>query len=187
MGEEIYLIGKIIENFVGRKLPLLKEVMSVFFYYHKTCNLTVKQSSASTTKQLIKLWRQTEIPLRQESSIILSIIRFHHRWILLSKSKCQKKSPTQKKKELIFCNDLNKLFDISHANALNEIDATKKHFLESQRQPSRRGFINNFEPSTEAMEICCIDQSETNANKNGKIIISIFFVNKYLWMIQFFH
>ncbi|XP_044596983.1 uncharacterized protein LOC123273609 isoform X2 [Cotesia glomerata] len=166
MREEIYLIGQMNQDFVGRKLPLLKEVMSIFFYHHKTCNLTIKQSSASTTKQLIELWRKTGIPLRQESSIILSIIRSHNRWILLSKSKRQKKSPTQKKKESIFCNDLQKLFDISHANVLNEIDATKKHFLESQRKPSRRGFINDFGPITEDMEICCLDQSETNANRD---------------------
>lgn len=87
MGEEIYLIGKISQNFVGRKLPLFKEVMSVFFYYHKTCNLTIKQSSTSTTKKVIEMWRQTEIPLREEASIIVSIIRFYNRWILLSKSK----------------------------------------------------------------------------------------------------
>ncbi|XP_044578867.1 uncharacterized protein LOC123261343 [Cotesia glomerata] len=166
MREEIYLIGQMNQDFVGRKLPLLKEVMSIFFYHHKTCNLTIKQSSASTTKQLIELWRKTGIPLRQESSIILSIIRSHNRWILLSKSKRQKKSPTQKKNESIFCNDLQKLFDISHANVLNEIDATKKHFLESQRKPSRRGFINDFGPITEDMEICCLDQSETNANRD---------------------
>lgn len=178
MGEEIYLIGKISQDFGRRKLPLFKEVMSVFFYYHKTCNLTIKQSSASTAKKLIELWRQTDIPLRKDSSIIVSIIRFHHRWILLSKNKGSKKSPTQKKKESIFYNDLNKVFDISHANALDVIDATKKLFLESQRQPSRRGFINNLESSTESMEICCIDQSEINANKNGKIVVFVLVITK---------
>lgn len=187
MGEDIYLIGKVTKDFVGRKLPLFKEVMSVFFYHHKICKLTIKRSSARTAKQLIELWRQTEIPLRHESSIILSIIRFHHKWLLLSKSKRQKKSPTQKKKESIFCNDLYKLFDISHENALNIIDATKKHFLECQKQSSRRGFVDNFEPNIEAMKIGSIYQSNINANDNGKIVIFILFIYKYRRIIHFFN
>ncbi|GBN25260.1 hypothetical protein AVEN_272259-1 [Araneus ventricosus] len=69
-----------------------------------------------------------------------SLCRKDH-WCNLQKNACRR-SETQEENERNFISDLNKLFDIAHANALEIIKIEEdRNFLLSQREPGRRGCL----------------------------------------------
>lgn len=60
-------------------------------------------------------------------------MKIHKKWLLLKKNK-KRVSEAQKKREHLFREELDKLFDIAHANAMNSIKiAVDREFLIDQR------------------------------------------------------
>lgn len=133
MKNSIYLIGDINENFVGRKLPIVREVMSVFFYEHTFLKKTIKDSSKNTITKVKKVWDDAGIPTCGLQYAALKVTKIFKSFKLLQKNCKKKKSIAQKKKEEIFLANLNKLFDISKKNVEELLDDDKKSFFISQR------------------------------------------------------
>lgn len=102
MNNSIYLIGDINENFVGRKLPIVKEVMSVFFYEHTFLKKTIKESSKSTITKVNKIWCAAEIPTCGLQYATTKLTKIFNCWKLLQKNCKQKKFVAQKKKRNFF-------------------------------------------------------------------------------------
>lgn len=156
MEKQIYLIGHQIKNFVGCKLPTIKEVMSLFFYHQCSQKLTIKQSALITVENVFELWSKTGIPTCAKNSAIRKVIHHHILWKNLLKNK-NKKLSVKKKKVSLFCAQIEKLFNIAHHKVMKLVDENKKIFFQGQRLSSRRGFLHINPPN--AMEV---DNSDVN-------------------------
>ncbi|KAK0072222.1 hypothetical protein PV326_000294, partial [Microctonus aethiopoides] len=62
MNTLISITGDPIEDFDGRKLPSIKEVMSVFLYQKMVLKLDYKQSPRNTIDKVNEKWCQAGIP-----------------------------------------------------------------------------------------------------------------------------
>ncbi|GBN23001.1 hypothetical protein AVEN_206718-1 [Araneus ventricosus] len=80
------------------------------------------------------------------------IMKMYNYWRNLQKSACRR-SETQEENEHNFISDLNNLFDIAHANALEIIKIEEdRKFLLSQREPKRRGCLMGIDMKLEKRE-----------------------------------
>lgn len=167
MVKSVYLIGKVLDKLGGKKLPSLKEVMSVLFYYldKKTCSFN--ESLSITIDKVFEIWCVAGIPTREKRSAFLKLTSNHNRWRNLQKNS-KKKSKAQKKKESVFRTELNKLFDIAHADIFNKLDNEKRLFYLGQKSSSRRGFISyNPQPTPKDVENMDVDVSNDIHNNNS--------------------
>ncbi|CAH0552503.1 unnamed protein product [Brassicogethes aeneus] len=138
---KIYLIGSKKSEILGSKLPCNRQVLSTFFYYHRTLRKTIRDSSRAVIKEVKTFWSKARIPIREEQHAIAKLEKLHGSWNLLKKSS-KRKSATQRLKEQNFIDTLEDLFDIAHADALTLIKIEEdRNFLIAQREKKRRGCI----------------------------------------------
>ena len=79
-------------------------------------------------QEVIELWNKSGIPTRQSNHCIENLIKIHKNWLLLKQNKTRD-SQVQKNTK-----DLDKYFDIAHANAMHLIkNAEDKEFFMDQR------------------------------------------------------
>ncbi|KAK0175063.1 hypothetical protein PV327_008847 [Microctonus hyperodae] len=142
MEKNIYLVGEMYENFVGRKLPTNGEVMSVFLYEHNVHKQTLKESARNTIKKVEEIWSRAGLTICTYKSAIKKLLKLRDKWTKIKKSKNRKKSPTQIKNEALFIKNSAKLFDVAELNLMQKLDGDKKLFLEGQRSDKRYGFID---------------------------------------------
>lgn len=142
MNKLINIIGDPVEDFVGRKLPLIKEVIAVFFYHKNILKINYRGSLQETIDKLEKKWSEAGIPTCGKKYALKKFEK-----ILedkkLQKSSRRKRSAIQKKNEAIFHQKLANLFDIAKVNVEKYLTDDKKLFLSGQRSKSRFGLIDN--------------------------------------------
>lgn len=147
----IFLIGTPNSNVFGRKLPTVKEVMSVFFYHHVVLKETIRKSAGNTIVKVEKQWHSAGLPVCGRENAVKKLIELHFKWKGLQKNKSKKNSPAQMKNQSLFQTKLAELFDITDQKSLQSINYDKKIFLEGQKSSNRRGIINlSSQPDTEA-------------------------------------
>ncbi|KAH0549836.1 hypothetical protein KQX54_014979 [Cotesia glomerata] len=115
MNKLINIIGDPVEDFVGRKLPLIKEVIA---------------------------WPEAGIPTCGKKYVLKKFEKILEDK-KLQKSSQRKRSAIQKKNEAIFHQKLANLFDIAKVNVEKYLTDDKKLFLSGQRSKSRFGLIDN--------------------------------------------
>ncbi|GBP79248.1 hypothetical protein EVAR_87343_1 [Eumeta japonica] len=94
----------------------------------------MKDSAHALIQELIEVWSKSSIPTKQQNHCIEKLIKCHKNWLLLKKNR-GRNSEAQRKRENLFTNELDKLFDISHASAMNVIKiAEDRAFLIDQRE-----------------------------------------------------
>ncbi|KAH0549621.1 hypothetical protein KQX54_011283 [Cotesia glomerata] len=116
MNKLISIISDPVEDFVGRKLPLIKEVIA---------------------------WSEAGIPTCGKKYALKKFERILEEDKKLQKSSQRKRSAIQKKNEAIFHQKLANLFDIAKVNVEKYLTDDKKLFLSGQRSKSRFGLIDN--------------------------------------------
>jgi hypothetical protein len=137
----IHLIGTSSEKFSGRKLPSKREVLQCFFYQMREKKLSKRDSARSVIDDLFVIWSKARIPTRRAQQCIAELEALYERWRGIEK-RTLKQSGSQRKKEEDFCNILDDLFDIAHANALLQIENEEDaKFLEMQRRKGRPGYM----------------------------------------------
>lgn len=145
---QVWLIGQMAPNLSGNKLPSKKEVMSLFFY-HKNMNKTnIRDSARFTAMYVMTIWDKARIPTRLQKHVINKIEDIFNEWQKLKKNKENKakRSEGLKEKEKNWQKNLDELFDIAHADALNKIHIPEdKEFLLMQRKEGRPGKIGNID------------------------------------------
>lgn len=137
---EIWLIGYTRSTLLPSKLPSVKEVMSLFFYYKNVMNNANKESASRTVNDVLALWQKASIPTKDKQHVISKILKYFKEWQNLKKNKENKtkRSAAIKAKELKWQSNLDVLFDIAHSNALNMITIEEdKQFLLNQRKMGR--------------------------------------------------
>ena len=137
---EVWLIGPVSDKIQGMKLPTSRQVLSVFFHQHKIVGQTIRDSSRYAVREVLRLWAMARIPTTFERNAIVKLEEMFHRWQKLKKN-INRRTATQIANETALNDDLNKLFDVAHANALTMITiAEDKAFLVDQRGP-RIGYM----------------------------------------------
>lgn len=142
MANPVYLIGDMNEKLVGRKLPTVREVMSLFFYQTRLCNSSVKRSVSITIEKVEEKWMHAGIPVLKKKNVIGKLLKIYYTWQNLNKNRKRKNSPAQKKKKALFIEKSEKLFDIARSNVDKDLDDDKRTFLKAQRSPGRYGFTD---------------------------------------------
>jgi hypothetical protein len=140
----VYLIGSVSSEIQGRKLPTLKQVMELFFHKHNIGKLTVRESSRYCIGEVFRLWSMARIPTTIERNAIEKLEKVFDRWVKLKKN-CSRKTDKQAANEKEFEEDLKKLFDVSHADAMTLINiAEDREFLTDQRG-ERKGYMSGVD------------------------------------------
>ncbi|GBN44935.1 hypothetical protein AVEN_7158-1 [Araneus ventricosus] len=137
----IYLIGSERHQITGCKLPSNRHVLSVLFYNLHEVKLSIRESANSVVRECLIFWEKARIPTRATPHCVEKIMKMYNYWCNLQKSACRR-SETQEENERNFISDLNNLFDIAQANALEiiKIEEDRKILL-SQREPGQRGCL----------------------------------------------
>lgn len=135
----IALIGHVSHRITGAKLPSNKQIFQVFFHNMRFVKLTARESAALAIDAACIFWQQARIPTRRKDKCIEKLLKMYGEWEKLRKHPPEK-SDAMRQKHDQFEKDLDNLFDISHANAMemmrNEED---KEFLQKQRMDGRPG------------------------------------------------
>ncbi|GBN10564.1 hypothetical protein AVEN_102257-1 [Araneus ventricosus] len=137
----IYLIGSERHQITGCKLPSNRQVLSVLFYDLHEVKLSIRENANLVVRECLIFWEKARIPTRAIPHYVEKIMKMYNHWRNLQKSTCRR-SEKQEENERNFISDLNNLFDIAHANALEiiKIEEDRKLSL-SQREPGRRGCL----------------------------------------------
>lgn len=136
---DIYLVRSSEVNITGAKLPSIGQVLRVFFYNTRAVKLKIRESAQLTVREATIFWEKARIPIRKECHSIDKLVKIHHQWEALRKSRT-KPSATQEIAEKKFIDELDDLFDIAHSDALSLMSNQEdRDFLLAQRQKGRPG------------------------------------------------
>jgi len=141
----VWLIGAVEDKLSGSKLPSNKQVLSLFFYQHKTLKQTVRDSARVVIREVATFWDKARIPIRQEQHAIAQLELLHQKWKLLQRN-ANRHTDTQRANEANFVDKLEDLFDIAHTNALKMMKIQEdRDFLLAQREKGRRGCMGSVD------------------------------------------
>lgn len=137
--ENIFLIGYMKHQITGSKLPSRGDCLKVLMYNLRMTKLNLNESAALVTDECLVFWRKARIPTQEPHKCKEKLKKLYEEWRSLSKN-MKKKSEYLKKKENVFLNKLDDLFDIAHQNALDQIKIEEDRlFLSKQREKGRPG------------------------------------------------
>lgn len=133
--KDILFVGREVDGFHGNDFPRIRDVLCVFFYFHRTKNLTVRQSARQTVKKICEAgWKSTSIPVMTNMRCIEKVEKHFYEWKKLLKNK--KRSST--KKIALFTFGIEKLFDISAKGALEAIAEA----ADKEKDPGKRAVLD---------------------------------------------
>lgn len=141
-GPSIYLLGEATRKIDGLKLPTNLQVMRLFFFKHKSLNLSLRNSAISAISEVECFWKEAGIPIFEKSSSVTKLLKLHQQWKNLQKNRLRKKNTKQKSKEKNYTKQLEKIFDIARPDAEKTLTQEQLNFLTSQRIQGRRGFMS---------------------------------------------
>ena len=142
--ESIFLLESTQHSLTGAKLPSTKMVFCLFLHKHLEVKMTVHDSATQTIEELMTFWDKARIPTQDKQHCILKLEKCFKKWKSLKKNK-NRQTDTQRNNEQSFLKDIDQLFDIAHANAMelmtNEED---REFLKLQRE-GRQGTMSGVD------------------------------------------
>lgn len=132
--DTIFLIGvKDLEPLSRfNQLPTQRQVLLRFHFFLQE-KKSVRNASHRAVEELILVWQKAAIPIRLVKHCIDKLEKLHSEWLLLKKNK-GRISQSQKKRETLFQEQLDTVFDIAHINALTTCTVDEdREFLIDQR------------------------------------------------------
>lgn len=144
-----YLLGEEVTDILGSKLPSKKQVLGFFIHSHfSKSKLSLRDCAKLTFTEVIKFWVMARIPTKEDYHCYDQIIELYEKWQDIKKHR-DRRTPAQIKKEEIFVDEMDDLFDIAHANAMTKIKIPQdKMFLQLQRQKGRVGSMSGIDKKT---------------------------------------
>uniref|UniRef100_A0A8D8TNB5 Uncharacterized protein n=1 Tax=Cacopsylla melanoneura TaxID=428564 RepID=A0A8D8TNB5_9HEMI len=183
---EVFLLGHYESQIVGIKLPSNKQVLSVLFYNLREIKLSNAKSISLAIRETLVFWEKARIPTRGQDKCEQKLKSLHNEWRELQKSKT-KKSEVARKKEEKFVNELENLFDISHANAMEMITIEQdKLFLTNQRQPGRVGCFGSVDMQAKRLEDKHVKKMEAVNQRKRKAQEDVSSICKYIFIMFLF-
>lgn len=138
--KKIDLIGKTSHLITGAKLPSNKQVLQVFFHNIRFVHLKAKESARLTINATKLFWHQARIPVREDQKCVDKLIKLYEKWKVVQKTAPHKRSDAQINVAEMYVGNLDELFDIATADALQTMKIEEdKQFLEMQRKTGRPG------------------------------------------------
>lgn len=139
--KNIFLVGDINHQITGAKLPSNRQVLAVLFFNIREVQLTVSESANLVVRECIIFWEKARIPTRAIPNCVKKLVHIYQVWRELQKN-CKKTQDIYKRREEDFERDLDNLFDIAHADALERMKIEEDRiFLQKQREPGRPGCL----------------------------------------------
>ena len=139
--KEIFLIGNVKHQITGSKLPSNGQVLAVLFYNIRQVNLSVNESANLTIRECIIYWEKARIPTRSLPNCVKKLIMLYQVWRDLQKNSNKTQEVFEQRRQE-FVRNLDYLFDIAHADALQLIKIDEDRiFLQRQREPGRPGHL----------------------------------------------
>lgn len=137
---DIWLIGPVSELLVGKKLPTSRQVLSVFFHQHKVLKKTVRDSARFAVRLVLEFWNKARIPTTIERNVIDKLEKLFDSWGKLKKNS-KRETVVQKTNETVFQAEIDKLFDIAHADALTLIKIPEDRLFLNDQRADRKGYM----------------------------------------------
>lgn len=176
----INLVGFECQNLSGSKLPVRREVLSLFLYKHRTEKLVIRESAKFVLCEVIKVWNKFLLPANNSYYSIVKIEKLYNEWLKTQVHKGRKNSSAQKVLEKNFIDSLDVLFDIALQNSVQNLSSHLKKFLSDSREirkssqllTSSRN-IQEVQKSTSTvylendLNLVEVEISESNLNANG--------------------
>jgi hypothetical protein len=129
----VYLIGEPQEKLLDRVVPTCRDVLKVYFHYHKKNKLPQKEAVKVVVEDLLSVWARARIPVSEKRNVIRKFETLLEKYRKICRNKLRG-GTVQLTKETEFSEEINLLFDISHQDAANIITIKEDHdFLMDQR------------------------------------------------------
>lgn len=135
----VKFVGNQCEIITGARLPTIRQVLAAFYYQLRTEKLPIRASARKAIKQVLCYWEKTKIPIQQEIHCIAKVESLHAELSAICKHTSRTNSKAQAKREALFCDKLDTLFDVAKSSAIPEMEksaqrekdpAMKQAFLE---------------------------------------------------------
>lgn len=169
--DSIWLIGYPLTEITGSRLPSGLDVMRNFVYYHRHQKLTIKESAEEVYGQVMTFWSKSRLPTREKHHVLQKIkdLYAEHENLMKSRKRSNEKDKANQKS---YCDKLDRLFDISHANS-NELirNEEDRQFLRLQ-QESRTGTIGAVDKKLAEREKRSTMRKESFYNRVSKAAVS---------------
>lgn len=164
----IYLIGEPCTQILGAKLPSKMQALSLLFGIYSDRRLELRACAAIVVNEVCNFWDKAYIPTQRKDKCIDKLLSLHTKWQTLFKHK-NRESAAHKNVEKAFLEDLEELFDIAAANAMDVLthDADKQ-FLMQQREKSRQGAISGVDAVAMRKEKKKLERIEAEAQRRRK-------------------
>lgn len=137
---EVWLVGHVSHTLPGTKLPTWRQVLSVFFQQHRILKKTVRDSARYTVRDVFQLWNMAHIPTTIERNAIEKLEHMFGTWSKLKKNS-KRVTTTQLTNEKDFQEDIDKLFDIAHADAMTLIKIPEDRSFLTDQRTDRKGYM----------------------------------------------
>ena len=138
--DNVWLIGFASEQITGSRLPSGRDVMRNFVFYHNSHKMTIRESASKVYDQVIPFWEKARLPVRKKQHVVDKIEELYKKYKNLVKARTRS-NDKDKKNQILYSENLDMLFDISHANSDKLITIEEdKQFLKLQ-QETRSGSL----------------------------------------------
>jgi len=122
------------------RLPTVGQTMRRLFYDLKTNKLSLSESCSNAVDEVLHLWYISHIPTTQKRNAVTKLKALYARHVGLGRNKARR-TDRQLELESEFCELMEKLFDVAHADCDKEKSAIElpkdRIFLEDQRGPRK--------------------------------------------------
>ena len=145
---ELWLIGQVHSTLSLTKLPSKQEVLSLFYHYKLNEHKTIAEAAQLIAVDVLTVCAKARIPAREKHHVIQKIKDLFHEYAKLRKNKANKakRSKGLIHKEQTWAVELQNLFDVAHARAMEIIAIEEdRDFLTAQREPGRKGYMANID------------------------------------------
>lgn len=141
----IFLVGDVQHQINGSKLPSNGQVLAVLFYNIREVKLTINESANLAVRKCIIFWEKARIPNKSLPNCVKKLVDLYQVWRGLQKN-ANKTQNVFKQRQQAFTDNLDNLFDIAHADALQLIKIEgDKIFLKHQRESGRVGYLGGVD------------------------------------------
>lgn len=165
----IWLVGGTEETFKGSKLPSRGEVLRVLFHHHDREQLSLKDSIAHTTEQLLLVWDKAKIPTKAPTHVVEHVRKLHTEWQVLKKL-IKRTSASNLSNQQTFVESLDDLFDMAHRDAMTIIKIQEdRNFLAAQREKGRKGTMGGVDLLSYRREQRIISRRESEARRAERV------------------
>ncbi|GBN46531.1 hypothetical protein AVEN_193051-1 [Araneus ventricosus] len=144
----IFLIREIEHQIKVSKLPYNGQDLAVLFYNIREVNLTVNESANLAFLECFMFWENARMPTKSLPDCMRRLLNVYQVWRDLQKY--AKKLQDVFKQQQEFVSNLDNLFDIAHADALQLMKIEEdRMFLQCQREPGRPGHLGEVNKKTD--------------------------------------